>query len=527
MPDTALALLNSAQQTMSDVANRIDRSMTQQLQVQGQSNRFEVDTMMNGYQFAEQSRMADAQIQSMKDQNYLAARRFELDQELRPLQVQAERMRLEAYANSMKEQTEMKARAYAQTMFNSYDQLAGRQILHSGSADHAKEYLEFKADTEAKIKNGEKIDTNYITQKINEINGKYKDSPIPWEGRKYSPEDQMLFHSISPDVGKAYDMMNPAIKQQANSLAVTMLEMDQKDMPDFMEKTGQKIWLPEQIGALSNVRRIYQDKKRLSKELDAEYFRMNREAFDEKTPVDLRAQRAAESSKLLKEKIAAENEMAEIVKNVSIGNYMGFSKVEESKKQVDEKPKYDKPESASGITNNNTKDPTSSVISEKYKSFAAKVYGADSDKFNNDKIPETELRFLYLNWYQEHKLREQPTIEATNQIKKEIDRGIDSTGDVGIKFTKSRIDAILSDVNKAVYVPVPDLVFDKAWGVGIGSEYDKLLGLSIGKNGKIKSYDDAIKLLNSIDSKYDREIVAKELYSAILTAGTINAITDR
>jgi len=549
MPDTAIQLLNSASQTMADVASRMDKSMSQQLAIQQQAHQFEVDTTMKGLQFGEMSRMNDAQIQNMKDQNYLAAQKFELEQELRPKMVETQRLQMEAYAARAKADMDMRAQAATKDIFGVWNDYAGRQILHTGNPDHAKEYLGYMADVTTKMRMGEKIDNGLIKGQIDAIADKYKDKIIAFDDkRNYTPEESMLFHSISKPIGDIYDKNNPVIKRIEDQLSVNYYNVPQDQASEWLNKFGAALGGGDKtkIGEIEVNRDQFQLNKKIIENAEKQAYAYDKISLDPEKSDTVRKDAMAKAKEKLAERDKLMEDNRKMIRDTLQGNYLlNKANTDKVEKPVVDVRKVGESEKIFGIETNNTKDPTLKIIAKNVTSFAQIFINQETEDGKQKELGradtlKTELRFLddRLGWFQQNKVKDIRDPNTIKDIKEKVDQGVDATYKNGEglaqQFTKEKFDKILSNVDRPIPIEVSEFVSDivhkgkaktQSFSRAISGDPDTLKSISnagritIGKSGNVEGFDDVMKIIGTIDNQYEREVVIKELYSCIVTAG--------
>ncbi len=540
MADT-IQLINSAAQVTSDAYNRIDRAMSQHLEVNQRSQEFAVEMTAKAAQFAESSRMNDAQIENMKADNYIKGQQFALEQQLMPLKVQSMVMGMEAQKYRFLREKQEADRAASDQIFGVYDDLVGRQLLHTGNTDHAKDYLGYKAQWMSYIGKGGKFDPIKYEEGLNKMNTKYKNAPGGTSD--WNPESQYLYESISPKLGRAYELKNPIIKKNRDGIAAGALAMTDAQFGEFFGKYG-NLYEQDESGLIGAGRVQFQLNRKTIEDANRQIMALQGHLT---ANPDLEPQDRAYVENQLKQQIEtakkAESQNMTMMNEYANGRY-GISsepikKDAEPKKEPADFNKFAKAgPPVLGIQPVDPSDVQGKAMKQRMEGFKSTLSGGRADY-----APELEeFKGVDMAWFNENRQTEPMDFNTTSEVKHQIEQNVQALGDLGERFTKEKVDGLLSKIKIPVSIPVSKDVaeisvhtpFPKLGDIGVPydtSDIQKFIkfGGPEGSKSKdsYKTFDSIMTDLNKIKNIHERRAATEELYAALLTASLSDAVTNR
>jgi hypothetical protein len=540
MAENYMQLLSEGAKVTSDVFGRVDQAMTNNLKVRADAQQFAVGMTAKAAEFAEETRMNDANIQNMQADNYLRGQEFLLKQQLAPLQVEESILRLEA----MKEQSVARAEANKFSMFNTitkaFEPAINNRILTTLNPEMAAEYAEYRGKYMAHVAQGGGFSGEDYQKGINKIMSKYQDvkpTDEPW-----NPRSRYLLSQINPELAAAYDLQNPVLKEHKTGLASSYLGMTPAQAGDFMGKY-KTLYSNEEWGAIAPARDRYQANQNELEYIQkqATYLETKLATEDDEKKADIRSQIDALNNKgaeLLRVNMA-------LSQNHALGKY-GMT----SEPIVDDAsatPGFEEPKYID--TNAWLKD----------QELVAGIPKSEDDRFIKDMrqkitdvssivlkgtsatdLEETELAGISLEWFARKGDGKTPDLMTRSKIKNNIEVNIERLGNLGEIFTEERIFDLLKKVPTPVEIPISNVLAEQ-----LHAETKDIFGeiapvATVG--GTEKTWRDAIpggknakSLLNTKDKVFEviktlprleREAAEREIYAVILTAGLLNVATE-
>ena len=546
MAENYMQLLTTGAQVTSDVFNRVDQAMSKNLEVRSEAQKFAVGMTAKAAEFAEETRMNDANIQNMQQDNYLRGQEFALEQQLAPLKVQESILRLEAY----KAQAADRVKANQFNNFNSivkgYEPVINNHLLKTMNPDMANEFAQYRGKYMANVANGGGFSGEDYQKGLDKIISKYsgsKPSERPW-----SATDRFMLAQISPDLAAAYDQQNPILKQHRNGLAASYLTEKEEQAAKFVQY--RTLYSDEEWGAMSLSRRQVQANLNQMKEYDDEEARLRARMALTTDPEEL-----SNHTKVLKTFTDKRQELLEMnmnmVNNHSLGKYGMTAKpiVDDAKKEpepehIDTASYLDKKETVLNIPI--SKDSFVKEMRLKANDIAAivtKGYGDNVDP------QETELKNVGFEWFVNKGDGKRPDVATMFSIKKKIQDNLDALGNIGDRFTKETTEAILEKIPVPVSVPISIALADslhKATGASMSakiySDRDNIFAynpdmetaipfMRFGGSSKsivkdsFTSFEQLMDVVKKLP-RLEREGAEKEIYAAILTAPLSNIPTE-
>lgn len=535
--------MNSSQQVASDAFNRIDKAMTQGLESNLRAGTFAVEMTAKAAQAAETARMNDAQITQMQQENYIRGEQFATEKAMLPLKIATMNLALRAGEADLMRQKEEIDRQNSDKIFSTFDDRVGMQLMRTENANHAKDYLGYKAQWQNHIMSGGRFDAAAYQRDTDAMAAHYEKDGIAPEG-EYSYEKHALFSSVSKSLGDTYERKNPSVKKNTNGLAVGTLTMSDNDFGDFWPKFGH-LYNKESSGLMGIGRSIYKQNEYLIEKKRAENSKLQSyisvgalEEGDKK----MTAYQISENSKEIE---SAQKMNSEIMKNYSNGVYGVPEKAvapnaSDAKKEEDLNKWKSADGSVLGFPKASALDPQGKAINENVTKIMELV---------SSKAGTGNAKTLFgvgvdggidLSWFNnENRSGGSLDTKTMNDFRNRIEKGMSSIKDLSEITSPGAIDELLGNINKSVDVPM-GIYTKKKLGSSTqeskSKSYTPSMGgppqqdqqyFSFGKNGSIKSFDDIIKLTNSIRNKNEREEVTRELIASVYSASLGSAVTNK
>lgn len=580
MAESYLTLLQEGNRVTADAMDRIARASSEHMKLQQQQSQFDSEMTLRGAQFAQQERQLQSQIQHTKNQDYFAQKEYELKRQVAPLEIQTANLRLESekakYAyNKQKVDTET---------FNSitdiHDEQMGSVFLKSQNMNQIQDYQNLKIKYKSEVAQGAPFNNAQFESEKQEIIQKYSDSPpsnSPWNG-----QTRYALGVVNPKLELAYDQLNPKIKLQKDALASSYYTMDDKEAFTFFTTYG-SLYNPEEVGNLlagrtltkhnySRTNGAYDQMGKLQSKL-ATLNPENDPVGYNHTVEDIKRLRE-ESSSLLKQSQLMQQE-------ASLGRY-GFGKTVENPQgltefdlerkakeverlkrlAIESKDAVNKKKSLLGI--DDFADAEGQGIRTRINEVGSLIIGDKTIPVEDESLKNTELDGSWrkgmkngsigFGWFGENRPDEIADRPTMSRIKDQVYENIESMENAGIKFkdrfNSERVNGLIGTLSDDVNVPISDFAFEllaNQWGLNPASakkdagfyevgakkrEYQitfgpkssiPIIGGFIDKQ-TITNYQDILKITKSIEKVAERELVQKELYSALISATSLNAV---
>lgn len=566
MPNEYLALLDSAAEQGRAVHQQVAQQLDRTLAIQRANSQFEVETAFKGLEFAEQQRMDDAKIHEMQVRNQLQAgvleikkRELELQSQEQPLIHEANLLRLQAAKDSRKAQIEQyKAGQFDKTAAIFDDQM-GMFLIGTESTDAAKEYYGLKANWRNRVANGEAFDADAYSTEMNNIMSKYKD--VTPTGA-WSPESQMIFDSVSPNLGKNYQLKNPIIGRNSNALGGAIIGSSDSDFADIMGKYG-SLWNDEYRGLLGTNRVTFKQNEARVRQNHDELERLIgiKSKLDPETNKDLIADYDNRIQSLQQESNTLWKTNQKIMQDAMSGKLgvieppavpaapqstrLNLPSLDESAKGEGLKPVFSVPPSKDS------------------------VYGKVYDRLKDVKTmidPEDRTgigRSLDLSWFSDNVTGE-VDYKTINNIRTSIERDLDSLEDVDEVFNPESLKKLTGNLKGTHAIPISKLlggalelvpgftgalrrnrsvnifkganledvatgnmvVNDPNYYIAFGKPQGKMDKLVEGGKA-ISSPSDIEELLSVLESRSAREEAKKEIYAALIAANLKESLESK
>lgn len=535
MAENYMQLLSEGAKVTSDVFGRVDQAMTNNLKVRADAQQFAVGMTAKAAEFAEETRMNDANIQNMQADNYLRGQEFLLKQQLAPLQVEESILRLEA----MKEQSVARAEANKFSMFNTitkaFEPAINNRILTTLNPEMAAEYAEYRGKYMAHVAQGGGFSGEDYQKGINKIMSKYQDvkpTDEPW-----NPRSRYLLSQINPELAAAYDLQNPVLKEHKTGLASSYLGMTPAQAGDFMGKY-KTLYSNEEWGAIAPARDRYQANQNELEYIQkqATYLETKLATEDDEKKADIRSQIDALNNKgaeLLRVNMA-------LSQNHALGKYGMTSEpiVDDAQKKEHLDTKSWLEDQPTVLNVPNSKDPFVKSMRQKATDLANVVTQGYGDKVDPQ---DTELKDVGFEWFVDKGDGKKPDDRTLLSIKGKIESNIEALGNIGDRFTEENIYNVMQKIPTPTKIPISGIIAEKlvdrngpTFKSIVGTNPDILAGqayITIGGSDKSKNannFDTKDKIFDFVKSfpRLEREEVMKELYASILTASLSNVVTE-
>lgn len=555
MPQEYLALLDSAAQQGRAVHQQIAQQLDRSLAIQRENSQFEVETTFKGLQFAEQQRKNDADIFEAQVLNGLRAqemdlkmRELRLREEEQPLIRETRLLQLQAAKDERKARMEaIKAGQFDKTA-GIFDDQMGMFLIGTESTDAAKEYYELKAGWRNRVANGEAFDSDAYSRSMQEIMGKYKDAK---PSGVWSPESQMIFDSVSPSLGRNYQLKNPVVGRNANSIAGGVISSDSKVFNETMSQFG-SLWSDEYRGLLGAARTSYEQNNLILRQAHDELMRLEsgRKSImpdDEKGLSHYKNE--TERLRTVYKEAADRNQ--KIMQDAMSGKLDYI----EPPKETLEPPKYpgapdpDKPinpEESKVFGQEGGKDYVYQEVNRKLKEVRNII-----DKDGKHGIGNS----LDLSWFSDN-LTGEVDYDTVLNIRNSIERDLDGIEDIDDQFTADHVNSLLKNLKTTQSIPIDPLlggtlketplttittglrttagwVNEDLFGRG-DYEYELRFGgdssvmSKVAQGGNIiSSMDDIQKLIAPIKSKEVRDLAKRDIYAALISANLKQSLTTK
>lgn len=550
MADTPLALLSQGAQVTADVFARIDRNLDQVVQVQAQAQQAEMGVRMKGLELAEQARMHDAQITQMNVGNYFRAKEFELREQMLPLQIANENLRIQAMQEQRRRLAQQDSSRSFDVITKDFDDQMGYNLLETANPDHAKAYLALKADWRGRVANGQSFNSTEFAKGVHAINEQYKNSQQA-KDEGWNAETQYLYESISPSLGKSYQLKNPQVAKNRNALGASYYSMPDNQVGGFAGTYG-NLFSPEELGGLSSGRTVYQtNQNRIDRNVQAAnaLYRDLDNITDEKMRADTKKRAddlLADADRLQKQNVQLSMDAAQGKFGVQYSQNPDGEMKNIPIKAPDLSAYVDKQPDLMGIPAASQSDPEGQTQRDRMNQIAKTLYS----KNEQGEQEENELQGLDFKWFSENRTGNAPDRATLTRVRNRVENNIKSLDNIEERFTRDRVTSLLGTLNEEeTLIPISKEFFNMAVSTKGGgqsavrkrvNESPDQAVIVFGKPAKgmgslfgltnatrLTDYDDIQKYLKKFPTDAERKEAKEEIYAALITASLSHSIVPR
>ncbi len=571
MSQESLQLLNLTQQATQQALSRIDQAMTRTAGLELEKSKAISDMSVKAAQLADEQRFNDFRIKQASYENAVRAKEFQLREKEFEFNSKINDLKFKEAEISL----ERTKKAEAATHFNGITQFTDQTVASVLSStlnpDHARRYLEYKADALSSAMSFGSFDpAEYNKGAMKLIEGFKKEGPI--ETTEYKPEESYLLGQIDKTLQDTYERnRNPKTRQTKSMLAMQYVNGTESQRASILEKAGDV--LQGDLGGLS----IIADRKAMNssrmKNLWDEYDSLLiREKAETNPAVKERIALAREEAEKEVKRLQEENRLIDL--NIANGIF-DISEVSTApaikvpQNPLDTVPGVAKqleaiPSFVFGV------NPNSSLENEGFTAAInniKSIVGETTESIGPDGKPVkgvsekgTEFEFVNMNWFMEnsHARGKSPDSTTLGIIKRKINSGIESLYGEELEGLDDRIKVVVPKLIETIKTPTPSPVSETTASILSSiKEKDYIRRDSSGnpyvffnstKRSSVVSYindslrppmplskkpmqdeihslEDIKQILSKVKSKEQIKEVKKDLYSSLSTAAFSYAIS--